>query len=314
MRWALVLAWATLVSGAPVAAKTVSPTLGAETFPRDELVEGSTATAELCAALPLAVWVVVEGQGDCIRYYAAGLAAGGNREALVYFQGDRLAKRTMLGAYDQDSPDILQAEVNARAREARRPYLFLARPGTYGSSGKHTERRRPREGLLVDAALQAIKTRHTIGTFHLAGQSGGGGLVATMVNMRQDIGCAIVASGAVSVFLRARLIGLGDKDATGFTDSYDPVDHVGEIVRQPGLRLLVLSDRRDQTVPYESQEHYVTQLRKAGLPVAHLSLTAVGSMHHDLSVHAKAAMIWCAEGKLDGDIEQWLKTPGLHRR
>ena len=287
--------------------------MGANPFPADELVDGSTGDAARCATLPIAVWVTVDGKGDCIRAYGAGLTQGSNPNVLVYLSGDRLAGRRILGGYEKDSPDSLRADADRWSRQAGMPYLFLARPGTHGSSGDHAQRRRPREGRLVDAALQALKARYAIGTFHLAGQSGGGGLVANMLNVRADIGCAIAASGAVAVNLRAQLLNRS-KDTTGYTDSYDPVAHVKDIARRPGLRIFVLSDRGDQAVPFKSQEYYVAELRKQGFAPVHIELTARGALHHDLVAFAKSALVWCAQGKTDSAIEAALKAMDRQKR
>ncbi|MCX7362303.1 MAG: molybdate ABC transporter substrate-binding protein [Alphaproteobacteria bacterium] len=102
------------------------------------------------------------------------MSQGPNPNVLVYLSGDQLAGLKIRGGYEKDSPDSLRADADRWSRQAGIPYLFLARPGTHGSSGDLAQRRRPREGRLVDAALQAFKARYAIGTFHLAGQSGGG--------------------------------------------------------------------------------------------------------------------------------------------
>lgn len=309
----LLLATLVVLCGLAAEARTLTATTGADTFPGGELVDGSTSDAMQCATLPLAVWVTVDSKGDCIRAYGAGLKEGANPGVLIYLSGDRLAGRRIGGGYEKESPDSLQADVNRWARQAGMPYLFLARPGTYGSSGDHTQRRRPREGKLVDAALTALKARYAVGTFHLAGQSGGGGLVANMLNVRSDIGCAVAASGAVAVDLRAQLLDR-HKDTTGYTDSYDPVAHVKDIVKRPGLRIFVLSDRGDQAVPFKSQECYVGELRKRGIAPIHIELTARGALHHDLVAFAKPALVWCAQGKTDSEIETALKAMDQQKR
>ena len=296
-----------VLAGLGAEAKTMTVTRGATPFRGDELTEGSTGDPGQCAGLPLAVWVTVDGKGDCIRFHGTTLGPHSNPDVLVYLSGDRLAGRRILGGYEKESPDSLQRDADRWARDSGLPYLFLARPGTYGSSGDHAERRRPREGRLVDAALQALKEQYRIGTFHLAGQSGGGGLVANMLNVRADIGCAVAASGAVAVNLRAQLLGYS-KDTTGYSDSYDPVANVKDIVNRPGLRIFVLSDRADRTVPFKSQEYYVVQLRQRGLAPVHIELTARGDAHHDLVAFANPALAGCARGKTDSEIEAALKS------
>ena len=159
---------------------------------------------------------------------------------------------------------------------------------------------------MTTAALQAFKARHGIDVFHLAGQSGGGGLVATMLNMRSDIGCAVIASGSVSVWRLARAKGRL-KDTTGYNDSYDPVDHVAAIRQSPSLRIVVLSSRHDQNVLFETQEYYVNQLRRVGLTPVHLELPGTGASYHGLEEFAKPAIAWCAQGLPDSEVKRRLE-------
>jgi len=48
---------------------------GGGTFDERLLMSGWTTTEADCQRRTPAVWVVVDGQGDCLRYFAAGLAA-----------------------------------------------------------------------------------------------------------------------------------------------------------------------------------------------------------------------------------------------
>lgn len=309
----LIVVAALLITGSltvvnPTAARSLTGTTGSSTFPAEELQRGSAATEQQCTAIPLAVWVVVDGKGDCIRFYTSGLKPNTNAEVLVYFHGDRLAELRILGGYQKESPESIQRDLERWAQEAGgRPVVFMGRAGAYGSSGDHSQRRRPREGKLTTAALQAFKARHGIATFHLAGQSGGGGLVATMLNMRQDIGCAVIASGGVSVWRLAQAKGR-TKDTTGYMDSYDPVDHVADIRKSPAPRIFVLSSRHDQNVLFETQEYYVNQLRRVGLAPVHIELPGTGASYHGLSEYAKPAAAWCAQGLSDSEIKRRLEA------
>jgi protease II len=167
------------------------------------------------------------------------------------------------------------------------------------------------------AALDAIKARYRIGQYYLAGQSGGGTVTAAMLNMRTDIECAVISSGNVAVWQRVQLLHGGSsarasryKDMTGYTDSYDPVDHISGIHRTPPPKILVLSDRNDTTVPFDSQEHYVKQLANAGFAPMHVILTAAGSAHHSLADRARPALAWCAQGLSPMEIKSRLEAGG----
>ena len=165
----------------------------------------------------------------------------------------------------------------------------------------------------MTAALDAIKSRYRIGNYYLAGQSGGGTITAAMLNMRSDIDCAVIASGVVAVWRRVQLLNPGSlsappKDTTGYTDLYDPVDHVSEIRRSPPPRIFVLADRDDTTVPFESQNHYVQQLVRVGLQPSLVMLTGSGTANHALSHKARPALAWCAQGLPDSEIKRHLQT------
>lgn len=291
-----------LLAAAPVhALETLQFPEGEQTFSARELMLGSASSEAECSRRPHTVWVTVAGRGDCIRYYPAGLAPAGNPEVLVYIHGDRLANATatrpaeILGGYAKDSPAKLERDAANWAGQAKKPFLFLARPGAYGSSGEHYMRRQPREVELIDAALDAMKQKHGIRRYHVTGQSGGGHMTAALLGKRQDMGCAVIASGNVAVMRRARETGRST-DVTGYADPYDPVDHLARIPRDPALRIFVLSDPADRAVSFTSQRHFVDQARQAGIPLTHIVTLAGGAARHDLAPKGRVVLRRCAAG------------------
>ncbi|MGL5137336.1 MAG: hypothetical protein ACRC7G_06165, partial [Beijerinckiaceae bacterium] len=182
-----------------------------------------------CARYARSVWVVVDGEGECARYWLSE-AGGPGDLPILYMGGDQVVSGpgNMPGPADDDrtlSPAQLQISADNWSKRYGGTYLMLARPGTFGSSGKHGDRRLIREVRIVDAALNALREKHGFLGFHLVGQSGGGHLVASLLPRRQDIGCAVVASGAVSVRTRIRDMGR-TVDITGHKNPYDPIDDV----------------------------------------------------------------------------------------
>jgi poly(3-hydroxybutyrate) depolymerase len=123
----------------------------------------------------------------------------------------------------------------------------------YGSSGDHNQRRRLRELLVINTAVDAIKSKHGVKAFVLSGQSGGGHIVGSLLSLRQDIICAVITSGAVAVQQRSLIRGWAGVDATGYSDYFDPIDHVAKISRDPGRRIFIIGDPRDTNVPFETQ-------------------------------------------------------------
>ena len=282
-------------------------------FSPSDVLNGTKASRDACTGS--AVWVVVDGQGDCIAYYAGGLEAH-NPTAIIFFQGDLITRywddlgnttdQSVDPSYAQDSP-AHEAELAARwAPRLGAPYIFLARPGTYGSSGDHKERRRLREVLLVDAALSAIKQRDQIESLVLVGQSSGGHLVGALLVTRHDISCAVAASGVTAVRRRVELH-RWPADATGFQDYWDPADHVGEIMPAPGLRIFVVGDPADLNVPFPAQSYWFDLLKKRGLDATLMIGAAVGPQHHGLATTGLTIAGLCAHHAPTAAIDEAVK-------
>jgi pimeloyl-ACP methyl ester carboxylesterase len=124
--------------------------------------------------------------------------------------------------YVKLSPAAMQDQSVRWSRSLRMPYIYLGRPGTYGSSGEYAKRRTAREIDLVSATLEAIKTRHGYTRLHLAGYSEGGHATAALLARRTDVRCVVLASSLLSV--RSRLAESGrDEDVTGNKHPVDPV-------------------------------------------------------------------------------------------
>jgi len=189
-----------------------------EPFSGAEVLRGKRITQAECAALPGAVWVAVDQQGECIRYYHS--TAGGSGPEVVIFFSTEVASTNARGEvkpydfYVKQTPAAMQDRSAGWSRILRMPYLHLARPGSYGSSGEYARRRTAREIDLISAALDAIKSRHGYTRLHLAGSSEGGHAAAALLARRTDLGCVVLASSLLSV--RSRLAEAGrDQDVTG---------------------------------------------------------------------------------------------------
>lgn len=146
---------------------------------------------------------------------------------------------------------VLQAAARRWAIALGHPYILLARPGTFGSTGDHRLRRSRREVALIDAALDQIKARHGIARLVVAGTSGGGHLAAALLSRRDDISCAVITSGVVAVKMRARLRGW-PAGAITRADTIDPIDEVASLARharRPGGRASSSSATRRTATP-----------------------------------------------------------------
>lgn len=283
---------------------TVSPH-NANTFLHDGVVSGSVMTQDACRWPDTSVWIVVDGQGECIRYFHEGLAAE-NNIAHVYFHGDRLwhskgSIKTV--SYRDNGPTALQSHTQKNAAYYGLPYIRLSRPGVYGSSGDHKQRRRAGESLIVNAALDAIKRRHKIKQFHLSGQSGGGHVVAALLPRRNDVRCAVITSGVVAVAMRNFERGWST-DITGHDDFYDPIDHIREIAPDPARRIFIVGDPGDTNVPFSGQSAYYRMLKSAGHNAWLIKANGKGLRNHSLSHVGFPLIKACHDGVSPKDIAE----------
>jgi hypothetical protein len=256
--------------------------LSGEPFPGDDAVNGFVAGPAHVDG-PGRVRVEVDGEPDMLAFYGAD--AGSRADPVIFLRGDAVELRDGVllanDSYRATSPHDVQALCEQFAASFGRPYLHLARPGILGSSGHHRDRRRPREAALVDAALSRLKAHFGWRRLNIVGQSGGGHLVAALIARRDDIDCAVIASGNTAVAQRNRENNW-TADITGHADFLDPIDHVAEVARRPPGKLIVLTDPQDARVSASVQTAYVEALRAAGVTVDHRFLPAAGRLRHDL--------------------------------
>ena len=271
----------------------------ADTFTRQGLTSGAQMSAEQCRQHgDTAVWVTVDGRGDCIRYFHAGLGASSD-VVHVWFHGDRL-RRIAPGywkprGYGGESAEQQQLEADAYYRGGRIPYIHFSRPGTYGSSGFHGDRRQERNVRLVLAAVATIKQRHRIERFAFSGQSGGGHLVGALLANRDDILCAVATSGVLAVAHRVWARGWRG-DATGHETFYDPVDYVDRIPTSRQRRIFIIGDPDDSNVPFSSQMEYYRKVKKRGHAVELIRANGAGSENHSLAFEGFRAVEQCVRG------------------
>jgi dienelactone hydrolase len=268
-------------------------------FSAEDVIRGVTTTRDRCEQ-PGRIWVEHEGESECLRFYGASAGSPG-RTPLLFLEGDVLRQAQpgtepptweVVRSYRRLSPALMQAEAERYASAAARPFVNLARPGTYGSSGRHLERRREREVALVNQAVDRLKQRFGWTRINLAGLSGGGHLVAALMARRDDVGCAVIASGNVAVRERLRERGR-TTDMTGYADSVDPLDLVSDVARHPPRTVIVLTDPADRLVSAASQGVYVAALRAAGVEVDQRFVQARDPDHHLLRTPAIMAGLAC---------------------
>jgi len=290
LRFALLLALALMQAAC---AQRAGPQMrGAEPrFPRDEVLHwNQPAVRENCPDRLGYLWVQpVEGPA-CIRYFASGDIEGA-RMVIVQFSGDRDAVMDQPPERIPGNTEPLRTLDAQRSRDrAGVPWIFVARPGTYGSSGDHRQRRQPVEFHALDAALDALMQRHRIQRIVILGHSGGATAGAALLTMgRTGVACAVLTSGAYGLLERARRLGRSRDDRTDTTGSsrfYDPLDHVDGIARDPSRRIVLIGNRDDRNTPFDLQERFAAAVRAAGHRVEIRTHAAEPPDFHDLKDRA----------------------------
>lgn len=267
-----------------------------EPFVASELKVDLVSTPQDCATLADAVWVVVQGQGDCIRYYPSWLD-GARDNAIFAMSGDFLATSLKMQVPVPGyvtTPGALR-EISRGHRDRQQvSFVTLARPGMWGSSGAHAKRRQHRETLLAAAAIAAIGQKEKLTEIAVVGQSGGGGLAMSILTILDDINCAVSASGAVAVNLRNMQNGSA-LDATGLTP-WDPYDHIQEIRKNPNLRMFFVGDTKDRNVPFNTQVTFADKARSFGYQTATIEVNGTGSQSHSTLRQGIAVAADCLKG------------------
>ncbi len=256
---------------------------------------GVTATTEDCRAIANAAWVESTAHGaECIRYWPAGFGATPVRRAVIFFHGDVLASGGVSAEYQAQTPEKLQRDADQWAKRLGVPYVFVGRPGTHGSSGEHTQRRRVSESVFMSLAVDAIKARYGIEGLVIAGQSGGGHVTASLVAARNDIVCAVPTSSVSSPRLRQTMRNW-TVDATGYDDSYEPVEHLVKAKMNANLRVFVVGDPQDSNVLWAPQTILAKRLSEIGVANEILEGEGTGPARHSMGRSGRIVAGWCAK-------------------
>ena len=254
-----------------------------EPFSNRGVVQGIRATEAQCTEKTGAVWAKYGvADGECIRYWQNGLKSGANKKVIFFFHGDMLAGNSVLDkTYEKKSPSTMLSVFNNFFPDNDKPTIFIGRPGVYGSSGDHSQRRRPAESKIISAAIDALKKKYQIEEIVVTGQSGGGHVTASLITHRSDIVCAVPASSPSSPKMRAQIRGRG-QDTTGYNDSYEPTENLKSKTFHPKLRVFVVGDVNDSNVPFASQTILADRLKDEKVAAYVIRGEATGSEKHRL--------------------------------
>jgi pimeloyl-ACP methyl ester carboxylesterase len=286
---------------------------GADIIKRDDMLRGITTTREQCAATPQTLWLHVDGQDFCVRYYLSTAGGEGTRP-VVFLSGDYFGtvntktwewiptakdKNANVTFDPTDMRDIdtddLMKTADAFSKLAETTAIYLARMGIAGSSGHHVFRKTLLELHLMNAALDALKQRHGFEGFHLAGQSGGSSLVTGLAGTRRDIACAVSGSGRL-----AKIHDTSSKDPA--RTMFDPLSFVPSIAQNRSMRFIMVTDKADRSVPAGQQTPFAEKMHRAGRDIPQYFVAATDEYHHGVVGYAELVAAGCALGRSDADI------------
>lgn len=266
----------------------------------DQTTHGSVVSEAQCAKTPQTVWVSAMGQSLCMRYFLSSVGGTG-MTPVVFLQGDLDCKADLKNLTCTFPPgakgvntDNLAAYADGISKTDGTTAIYLGRMGRDGSSGYFALRHTELELQITNAALTAIKQRYGYTGYNIYGHSGGAGLVAALVGLRDDINCDVPADGFLSV-------GAKNTGNASFP-KYDPVDEIPKIA-QSHSRLLVVTDPHDQTVTIDQQLPFVEKLEAAHGQVEQFFVDASGGVdHHFTTPYASLVMHDCLLGDSNDQI------------
>ena len=283
-----------------------------EMFDPAKVIAGIQISHDACRdmeARQTAVWVIVEGKGYCLRYYAAGLSQKGeNPLVAAWMPGDVMGGPKGVGHQQGIGVASMIEQSKSLSDKYGVPWVFIARPGSYGSAGKNYDiRHKPLEAKLVAAEIDALKLRYRIGHWALGGHSGGGTLAAEFLARRHDLTCVVLSSAAAAY--RERLKQRGFKKRLKIDVFFDPFDALDNVPKQPDRRVFMLADPRETNIPFPSQKLYFDALKARGHAVWMAVLKkAPPPKYHSLVDFGEAATGMCANGTQTDIILQTLQN------
>ena len=132
-------------------------------FSESSLRRGISATEEKCNSIPeKAIWSPVSSNlAECIKYWSYGLTTNTGK-AIVYLHQDFSFTDS---AYLKLTGEMVSRYAVEWSRRVKAPYIFIGRPGVYGSSGDQSRRRLLEESQIISATLDGLKKKYGINEF-----------------------------------------------------------------------------------------------------------------------------------------------------
>lgn len=274
--------------------------LSSLSYAENYLEWGAAYESEKCSSL--SGFLIIENEDktkSCIRYYKSEENIS-HQEAVIEIYGDRV---NFLKKNKEEIPLNTVSHQERMAKDLaelyRKPVIILARPGVYGSSGSHEERRTKKEYEIVKKSILDLMHRYSLKNVDLIGQSGGATAIAGALSIGlTGVHCVILTSGAYGLGERANYHRLrnGKKervnvDTTGRTDYYDPLLNYEEIGENSFYKLLIAGDKRDKNTPFYLQKKYYDTLKSKNKNVYLFSIEAQPKMYHGVSAKTRSDLL-----------------------
>ena len=298
----------TLVSGSAADGAIRFKTTGEATLGGADALAGVRGACEVARRH---VWVEVEGRGDCVAFYPTG-PLDGARNVIFFFEGDIPPSYRKNADRLRSHLRILERTLGSLAKTYQVPYVLVARPGTFGSTGNHADRRRPREYLVMREAVEAIRREFGIEAVSLAGQSGGATIVGALLALGLGrVACATPASGGYDLTAmldwhasRQGIVGRHHEHPAALSQSFNVMDRVGGVEKDPARRIFIVGDTEDRVTPIVQQKRFAERLRAGGHHAVVVEAKGAGPERHGLTMASLKMAGLCARGASDEEIRK----------
>lgn len=261
---------------------------------------------ELCEKNPRRIHVATRWSTECIAWFVTR-GHERDRRAIVFFDGDTSPERIADNATVQRNLSNAKELLQRWADRLGVRYILVSRVGLNGSSGNHGERRKPKETMIMNAAVDILKERLGFDRVALAGQSGGATIAATLLSLgRTDVDCAVLGSGAYElVELRAKDLAKAGVTPTKeqlLNVTLDPMDLADAVPPDRRRRIFVVGDEADVRTPFSQQKRYAERLARLGHHARTIAIDAQGELDHGATVYTIPTAGACLRGVPDGQL------------
>lgn len=249
------------------------------------------ASEELCFKAETFIWTKSLEKKECVRYFSSDELLDKNKLVVFYFYGDRdLLLNKKKNKIKNNTVALQKQYANSLSASVGIPVIVVARPGTYGSSGLHMERRNKHEFEVMLSAVNEIKKRYSINSVILSGHSGGATVGAALLTLGlTNVKCAVLSSGTYNYtgrqVYRRMIKGNDIRDSKYFDmifNKYDPLYYLDGVPYDEDRTLYIVADKRDKNTPYIFQKEFYMKFKDRGHQAFLVNKQALAPQYHDM--------------------------------